>query len=179
MIALVWHYTNGLVIDDILSDGVIKLATAGVQRPERPAAWFSTNPTWDASANRGNMTLKKREYQPGVIHVNLSKDIEETPFDPAKMDEVFKGRFRIGVIAEAASHGWESFKKLSGMDKAVARALERTKYGDPTEWRASFQPVERKQWRTVEKLESGLWIRYADLDPIRGSSLEGGRWGRS
>ncbi len=41
---LVWHYTNGLVIDEIVTEGVIKLATAGLPRTEQAAAWFSTNP---------------------------------------------------------------------------------------------------------------------------------------
>lgn len=181
MAGLVWHYTNGRMIDAILESGVIKLATAGLQPPERPAAWFSTNPLWDASANRGNIYLKKKDYQPGLVNVNV-KDFEEVPFDPDEMDKLFNGRFRIGVIAEAAPHGWESFKKMSGMPKITQQSFERMGTegkGNPIEWRASFQPVERKQWRTVEKMKSGLWIRYVDLNPIRGDSPKTGSWGRS
>jgi hypothetical protein len=178
--SLVWHYTNGGAIDAIIESGIVDLARAGIGAHERPAAWFSTNPAWEASANRGNVFLKKRDYQPGAVSVK-TEDIEEKPFDPDKMDREM-GRFRIGVLAEAARHGWESFKKLSGIDKDVAMALERMAAegkGNPVEWRVSFHPVERLQWRTVEKMVSGVWVRYVDLDPIRGSSAEGGRWGRS
>ena len=52
---LIWHYTNGLMIDEIVNSGVIKLATAGVSKTEKAAAWFSTNASWEDSANRGNL----------------------------------------------------------------------------------------------------------------------------
>jgi hypothetical protein len=109
----------------------------------------------------------------------------ELPFDPEAMDREFGGRFRIGVVAEAAPHGWETFKKLSGMDPTMARIFEETcgettkgdaergkwgrtmpgheSRGNPIEWRASFQQVPRKSWRTVEKRESGIWVTYVDL----------------
>jgi tRNA-binding EMAP/Myf-like protein len=94
----VWHYTNGSVIERILSEGVIKLATAGIAPPEKGVAWFSTNPVWEPSASRGNMTLKKKEYQPGLVQV-ATKDVKVEKFDPAWMDKNM-GRFRIAISAE-------------------------------------------------------------------------------
>lgn len=167
---LIWHYTNGLVIDEIVKAGFIKLATAGVDAGEKPAAWFSTNPTWDLSANRGNLLLKKSDFPVGVkFDVNPQEDFEEKPFDPEEMEQVFKGRFRIGVLPEAAPHGWESFKRLSGMKKEIAEVMEQgvEKNGNPREWRASFSPVPRKMWRTIERLVSGVWVTHVELEVPR------------
>jgi hypothetical protein len=182
---LIWHYTNGLKIDEILKSGYIDLARSGVPNNERAAAWFSTNPIWDASANRGNLKVTKKGMKPGRNTIHTLDDIEETPFDPAVMERDFLGRFRIGVLPEAAPHGWETFKKLSGMDKDMARTFESVtmlaKYGDPKHWRASFVAVPRKFWRTVEKLTApdritwsaagigksvvgeGVWTTHEDL----------------
>lgn len=187
MTKIIWHYTNGLVIGDILASGVIKLAQAGVPKSERAAAWFSTNPVWDASANRANMKFAgKGKLASGPTKLNLD-DLVESNFDPEVMDKVCGGRFRIGVVAEAAPHSWESFKKLSGIAPEMVRVFEtvcevsteadpeRGKWGrtlpgnqdrgNPREWWASFQPVPRKMWRTCEKRVDGEWAMYVDLTP--------------
>jgi hypothetical protein len=184
MMKLIWHYTNGHVINEILESGVIKLASAGLKPPERAACHFSTNPHWDPSANRGNLTLKRKgDYQMGVeFDVDLQKDIEETEFDPDWMDK-HMGRFRIGVIPEAAPHGWRTYVKLASVQKEIVEVMEKAdpaRLGSPNEWRHSLQPVPRKMWRTVEKMEHGIWIKHVDiLGGVRGSSPEGGTWGRS
>jgi hypothetical protein len=86
------------------------------------------------------------------------------PFDPDKMDRDF-GRFRIGVLAEAVPHGWASFKRLSGIPSELVKHFETSKgYGNPYEWRASFQAVEKKHWRAVEQLHHGIWVSYVDLE---------------
>jgi len=177
---LVYHYTNGVVIDAILNDGFIKLATAGIKPPERPAAHFSTNPFWDASANRGTTVLKKGDYPVGQeFEANLSKDFEHRPFDAAWMDK-HMGRYRIGVLPEAAPHGWRSYVKLARVDPELVKVFEKGELGNPDEWRHSFQPVPSKLWRTVEKLEHGVWVTHVDLyGGVSGESSEAGRWGRS
>lgn len=163
---LVWHYSNGMVIEEIVKSGVIKLATAGIVAPEKPAAWFSSNPHWDLSANRGNLALKKGDYPVGTAFSVDPDEFEETPFDAEAMDRDF-GRYRIGVLPEAAPHGWETFKKLSGIQKDIAESLEKMveSHGNPREWRASFSPVPRKMWRTVERLVSGVWVTHVELEP--------------
>jgi hypothetical protein len=178
---LVWHYTNGLVIEDILKDGVIKLATAGIKPPERPAAHFSTNPHWDHSADRGNVSLKKNDYPIGPFEADPARDFEFREFDAEWMDKNM-GRYRIGVLPEAAPHGWRSYVKLARVPPEIAASLEKgsPKLGNPDEWRHSLQPVPRKLWRTVEKLEHGVWVTHVELfGGARGESNEAGRWGRS
>ncbi len=162
---LIWHYTNGSVINDIVQSGHIDLAKAGIARNERAAAWFSTNPTWESSANRGNMSVAKGKgpETPGEFMLNTD-DLEVVPFDPKVMDELFGGRFRIGVLPEAAPHSWPSFKRLSGIDKKVATAMEEgIGFGNPHEWRASFAPVERRLWRTIERCVEGIWVTHLEL----------------
>ena len=176
----VWHYTNGSVIERILSEGVIKLATAGIAPPEKGVAWFSTNPVWEPSANRGNMTLKK-EYQPGLVQV-ATKDVKVEKFDPAWMDENM-GRFRIAISAEVVAYDWSTIKKLANIQKEIARSMERgdkAEWGDPAEWRGTLQPVAKDHWRTVEKMVHGVWVPHVNLGyAVGGESAEGGRWGRS
>ena len=179
---LVWHYSNGLAIPKILEEGVIRLATAGIKPPERGVAWFSTNPIWEPSANRGNMLIKKQEYQPGLISV-ATKDIKVTKFDPDEMDKAFHGRFRIGIAPEHAPHDWKALKKLARIPKEIALSMEtndHAEWGNPAEWRGTLVPVTRSMWRTVEKLERGIWVKYVDLGfTVEGGSPEGGRWGRN
>ena len=91
------------------------------------------------------------------------------------METAFKGRYRIGVTAEVAPQGWESFKRLSGIDKEVAHQMEtRLGFGNPKEWRASFQPVPRKKWRSVERLINGVWVTYVELESSKGTVSRAG-----
>lgn len=180
---LIWHYSNGSVIDAIIADGVIKLATAGIKPPERGAVHFSTRTDWEPSANRGNLYLKKGDYPVGQkFDVNLAKDLKHEKFDAAWMDKEM-GRYRIGVVPEAAPHGWRTYVKLASVPKEIVESMERAdpaEMGNPNEWRHSLQPVPRKFWRTIEKLVSGVWVTHVDLlGGVSGASPEGGRWGRS
>ncbi len=50
--------------NDILRDGFIKPATAGLPPGERPAVWFSSNPVWEETAN------KRAEFDGYLIPLN-------------------------------------------------------------------------------------------------------------
>ena len=49
-----WHYTHGLHARLIVNDGAIGAATRGMAGVERPAVWFSINPTWENTASKGD-----------------------------------------------------------------------------------------------------------------------------
>jgi len=156
---IVWHYTNGLVIAEILRSGVIQLTSAVIGPHERPAAWFSTEPFWEPSAARAELTEAPPADTAVGQPINIRLDTIRR-YSGEEMDEIL-GRYRIGVIATAARHGWESFKRLSGIDKGLARSMETADpatSGDVRHWRASFQPVGREHWRAVERLVSGVWL---------------------
>jgi len=156
---IVWHYTNGIVIAEILRSGVIQLATAAIGARERPVAWFSTEPFWEPSATRGELTSPPPADTVAGQPVSIRLDTIRR-FTGEEMDQIV-GRYRIGVVATAARHGWESFKRLSGIDKGLARSMETADpavSGDVRHWRASFQPVGREHWRAVERLVAGVWL---------------------
>ncbi len=174
MIHRIWHYTNGLRIDEILTSGVIQLATAGIGKNERAAAWFSTNPVWDMSASKGGLFLAAPTdvAETSMFSINDFKD--DPSWTLEDMDVTFHGRFRIGVPPDAAQHGWETYKRLSGINRQVAAAMESLdpkKHGDVREFRASFRPVPNKLWKTCEKLENGVWVTYAEVAPVDGRTL--------
>lgn len=43
-----YHYTVGFWARLIVEDGLIQLATLHVHSSEKPAVWFSVNPTWES-----------------------------------------------------------------------------------------------------------------------------------
>jgi hypothetical protein len=61
--------------------GVIQLATAGVAAGEKPAAWFSTNPVWEASANRGNIFWDARAVGDVAVGLGVPSNTRMLPFD--------------------------------------------------------------------------------------------------
>ena len=50
--SLVWHYTVGACYEGIVREGIIKPASDYVPKHERLIVWFSTNPYWEATANK-------------------------------------------------------------------------------------------------------------------------------
>jgi hypothetical protein len=181
---IIWHYTNGATIEAILASGIIDVSSAGIGKGERPAAWFSTNPHWDASANKGNIFWENDELDKlkdtagappgGMKQVQLPTDkMKVVEWKPEMMEgPPFNGRYRVGVSADAAEHTWGSFKKWSGIDPEVARHIETTVgMGNPTEWRASYQPVGRKFWRRVERLIDGVWVTHVEVTHDDGRTL--------
>ena len=140
-----WHYTTGLAIARILSDSVIRQATADVPEGERPAVWFTYRQTWEPTCNKGIL-------DPDGIRRTLTTT--ETA------DEC-KGLFRIEVAPEVAPHGWPDFVALSGIDKKAARNLAVAARGDrsnPADWRVSFEPIPRSMWRRIDAWDRGAWV---------------------
>jgi hypothetical protein len=141
--SIIWHYTIRAYLPQILADGLLKPAIAGVPRGERPAVWFSSNPAWEETANKMVMTWSGPRL-----------GTKETTHRHGG------GLCRIGVTASVAPHGWGAFKRLSGIKTAHARALERAglKAGaKPAEWYVSFAAVPREKWVSVELWNGREW----------------------
>lgn len=49
---MLYHYTIGIRMKNILAEGVIRPATAHVPKGERAVVWFSANPQWEETANK-------------------------------------------------------------------------------------------------------------------------------
>ena len=148
-----WHYTKGVHLASICESGVLRPATAGVIRPERPAVWFSTAPMWEP-------TIGSYKIDSGAT------SMEETA-------KVAGGVFRFGVAPESAPHDWDAFCRLSRVNRRIAASLvtvARRRGSDPATWFVSFKSVPRSEWLTVEAWYRGKWegINIDTLDDAIG-----------
>jgi hypothetical protein len=103
----VWHYTVGVHLPSIVSDGEIRVATAFVSDHELPVVWCSTNPHWEQTAN------KAFQKSDGTVRC-LSREETET---------LGRGLARIQIKPRAAPYTWKDFVARSGISKKLARAF--------------------------------------------------------
>lgn len=152
--SIVWHYTTGIHFKDIVRDGVIKPATAVVPDNEKPIVWFSLNPEWEETANKGLCGPKGE---------NISLDRTGTMKHGG-------GLVRIGVAPETAPYDWRTLRELSGMHHKMATRLYRAAIEQgarPGEWRGTFEPVPRSKWVAIEVFHEGAWAPVQfDPEPI-------------
>ncbi len=141
---VIWHYTTGFAFEQIVEDGFIKPATAGIDPGERPAVHFSAEPMWEPTAN-------KMVRQHGF-------------FRGASKQETYErggGLVRFGV-RRSRTVPWAKFKKKSRMSVATARGLEvagREQGAVPRKWYAVFGIVPEAEWKVIEVWDHGAWVR--------------------
>ena len=144
---LIWHYTIKVRLDLILADRLIKPATAYLSPGEKPAVWFSSNQSWEETANKSYVDPD------GSIHHG------------AKLTTHTRGGglIRIGVDPETAPHDWQAFKSLSGINSKHAKGLYQAACqcgAHPGEWFVSFDPVSCDKWRAVEVFDGTNWKSF-------------------
>jgi hypothetical protein len=145
-----WHYTTGENFRAILESREIRPATLYVPKDEKPVVWFSTNPGWEPTATKG-------------IIDEFTGQRRNATFQ--EMNELAQGLVRIAVEDSAAPHGWEAFKRLSGIRPRFARGLYRVAIGEgakPSQWFASFEPVPISRWLAVELWTPEGWVPMPD-----------------
>ena len=148
-----FHYSKACHLNSICSEGVIRLATAGVIY-DRPAAWFSTREDYEPTACIGRFV--RGQLKP------MSRDEMAAipPFNPV----------RIEVKPEFCPFDWEAFKQLSGISPKLARALEiiaRQQKANPKDWYASFVPIGVESWLAISYYFKGAWREVsADAETI-------------
>jgi len=160
-----WHYTVGVKWELIEKSGVIKQATSGIPKGERPAVWFSTRQDWEPTATKGALpkaVFDQVDPKTGEAIIDMKKLArhELTQYSFEEMRRELKGMYRIGVTGTAAPHSWSDFVQLSGVDRVIAAALVSTakeRGADPEDWWCSFDPVPKSEWRSVEILFQGKW----------------------
>jgi hypothetical protein len=141
----IWHYTVGLRLIEIIESKVIKPATANVPRGEKPVVWFSSNPVWEMTCNKGF-----QDKATGLIRT-LTK--EETAY-------YGNGLVRIKVNSNVAPYNFQVFKKLSNISNRIARVLENVaeqQSANPREWYVSFKPVPQSEWLDIELWDGINW----------------------
>ena len=140
----VFHYTIGKYLPAIISSGVIRLSTANLQAGERAAVYFSTNPVWEQTANKGTVDYRGRSSW-------LTKE---------QTHAMGNGLTRIQVQPEAAPYTWPQFKRLTSIPWKLAASLEdaaRAKGASSSEWRISLEPVAADKWICVETWDGKQW----------------------
>ena len=146
-VVLRYHYTVGQCIKAIIGEGIIRPATARVPKGERPIVWFSSNPDWEQTANKG--WLQNR------VAITLTKE---------QTRERAGGLFRIGVLNETAPYSWQQLRFLSKMHPAAADRLEevaRERGSNPDEWYGTFHAVTDDKWLVVQELTDEGWVSCA------------------
>lgn len=141
---IVWHYTIGSKLEQIMASGEIRAATTFISQGERPAVWFSSNPAWEETANKLIITPEgKQEFGTKQTTHKLGG-----------------GLARIAVAIETAPHDWKAFQRLSGIDTKIARAMVGAAYevgARISEWFVAFGPVTRDKWLSVEVWDGDAW----------------------
>lgn len=138
-----FHYTSPSYLPSIIRSGYIKLATAGIDKKEKPAVWLSTNTVWEHTATKigvinGVPTQMTKEQQHRLV-----------------------GLARIEVKRLEGFVSWTEFGNASGVSKQSFEFMETLgclKGADPSEWWAYFEPIRVKDWLAVEVWDGRKWV---------------------
>lgn len=139
-----FHYTKMFHLSEILEDGLLIQATAGVTGKERPAVWFTEMET------------------PPPCCTPLPVSVYDVPAGrsgTSPLELLRPVRFEVKPIV--ASHDWGSFVKESGITKRMATALFRSAMEDgshPEKWWVSFAPVAAADWLEISIWRNNTWV---------------------
>lgn len=125
-----YHYTVGKCFQGILSTGHIMQATAGILAWERPVVWFSTNPMFEPTARKWDMTTGR------VLSVEECR-------------RRCGGLVRLGMKTQSLIP-WPDLARAAGIRRDRRRSLEqvgRRQGANPAHWWGSLEPV------TLEDIE--------------------------
>jgi hypothetical protein len=128
----VYHYTTGTRLRQIINTGAIKPTTAKIEPHEKPVAWFSTSPEWEATATKVPI--------PGIAGQIATAQAQG-------------GLVRITVPADCAPYGFPQLPLIAGTSTQVCIGLLLAGLelgSDPDTWRFTPTPVPTALFREVE-----------------------------
>jgi hypothetical protein len=141
-----FHYTTETRLEEIIESEIISLATVGIDnKKERPCAWVSSNPKWEATA-----TKKIRNQQGEITQMTFEEQLMNVGC--ARIEVEAKGLFP-----------WKTIRKISNMKPKVADTMESYGIqigGSPSEWFGSFSPIDINRWIRAEVFRDGEWVEY-------------------
>lgn len=141
---LIWHYTIRDFFAGIVRDRMIKPSAACAGGKARPAVWFSTNDDWEP------MAAKSLTCADGSIRLLQRDELHTIGITP----------IRIAVPAAIAPHTWHDFKRVGEIAPKIASQIvsQASKLNSkPSWWFATFEPVGREQWSSVEYYDGWQW----------------------
>lgn len=150
-----YHYTNGLKIRSIISDGVINGNPKNPKPREKRVVWLSSNSIWEKTAN------KIIELNPGETKL-LNKN--ETEF-------YCKGLFRFVFISSLLDVNAIAWPRLSVEAKIPPvikkRLVKRAKNAgvSPEQWHGVIGDLSVKGLK-IEKFINGNWIEIEASEAI-------------
>jgi hypothetical protein len=142
---IVWHYTLGIYIHQIIADGEIHLSD---NTKDRPIAWFSANQDWEETARR-----------------NLNVNGVRKPLNRIETEKHGKGLYRIGVHPDEANlKPWIRLKRHARLAPSSVYLLEDTAKelgANPFDWWGSLKPVSSEHWVRIEHFADNTWNEMA------------------
>lgn len=157
--ALVWHYSVGMCLREIIRSGTLLPATAFVPEQEAPVLWFSSRQTYEPTARKMLMTSD------GKVR---SLSIKETAAHCG-------GLVRFGVDV-GLTMPWSRLRVAAGIRRYEARLLERTARrdgADPDQWHGIIGPLALAFVETIEVdlTGSGHWVSTETTEAAEPSLL--------
>jgi len=138
---MLYHYTIGYHLPDILKDGALR-PTARHPGSRISVLWLSTHPRWEPSA------VKTVHDDGRDVIIGLDRLVTRG-----------RGVFRFAVEPRQRMLGWREYVEASAIDHDFAEHLDtsgREGGADPAQWFACLEDVPRSQWRSIE-----MWQRDA------------------
>jgi hypothetical protein len=128
----IYHYTTGRKLKQIINAGAINPTTAKIEPHEKPVAWFSTSPEWEATATKCSI--------PGKVGQLITAKSQS-------------GLVRITVPGTCAPYVFPQLPLIAGTKPSVCIGLliAGLELGsDPDTWRFTPTPVPTALFREVE-----------------------------
>jgi hypothetical protein len=129
---VVYHYTTGLKLKQIINSGHIRPTIARIEPYEKPVAWFSTQDQWEPTATK--VPIHGMAGQIATAHAQ-------------------GGLVRITVPGTCAPHVFQQLPLIAGTKPSVCirLLLAGLELGsDPDTWRFTPTPVPTALFREVE-----------------------------
>jgi hypothetical protein len=137
-----YHYTTLSRALQIVIDGQIKQATAGVPKDEKPVVWFSFRQDWEPTATPAFGPYGQK-CNPSFDHL-----VEfETPC-------------RFEIDPATAPLNWRQWRKESGVKSKMVKSLEAASLrmdSNVADYRMTFDPVPENKWLALEIYLGGKW----------------------
>lgn len=153
-----FHYSKIHCLKDIIDSGVIKRATVGVPKHEKPAVWLTVNGSWDGTALRDDC------MEPYHRNVFL-------PIKFVLKDEVIESQ-RFKIVS------WEEHKISGGMDSVYAKTLEKTAIEsntNPEDWFCCYDDIPVDCFYAPQVWDGSKWVSIENAERILAEGKEATR----